>query len=198
MEKNEVILSSCYHTGSAYALGYDVNGKVELDSNTFTTLDSGINGGVMAALMEHRRQFNPNRDVKRFIVVLKPVEIISGLEEDEDYKLEDNAGCDKCGIDDRVSGCFWCQDCIDEDADICSVCGYGYEDCYCDEDCDDDNYDDEYYNEYGCNCVLNDSDDFCDMCSRRFNNFDDDNVSVTFGPLSAFARARWLKSQGKL
>lgn len=203
MSKQEVTLGGCYHTGLAYALGYEADGETELDSELFTNLDTGIGEVAMASLMEHRRQFNPHRDVKRFIVALKPVKIIYGLKEDEDYKLEDNAGCDKCGIDDRVGGCFWCQDCIDEDADTCSVCGDGYEDCYCDEDCDED------CNEYGCYCHIYDDSDFCDICSCRFSHCDDDNdeldqenIADTFHPLNAFARERWImanrRALGKL
>ncbi len=77
-------LGGCYHDGVAYSLGYDANGKVELCGETFTSLDTGIDGGALAALRRHRQNYDPSRDVKCFIVALKPVRVVSGRMEDGD------------------------------------------------------------------------------------------------------------------
>lgn len=188
MPEKEVTLGGCYHTGLAYALGYDVNGEVELCEKLFTNCNIGLGGGAMAALMKHRQEFDPSRDVEQFIVALKPVKIMIGREENEDYELGDNAGCDNCGVNDRVDGEVWCQDCIDDD--ICSGCDEQRDDCCCDD------YDDEYCgncNSHECLCNDDDWDGFNDT-----DEFDQENVADTFSPMNAFTRARWLKAQERL
>lgn len=180
-KENEVVLCGCYHSGLAYVLGYDANGEVELDSKLFTNFNTGLNGGAVAAQMAHRQQFDPNCDIKRFIVALKPVQILTGIPDGDDYQLENNVWCDLCCINDREEGEKWCEDCLD---DCCHDCGdeAGYCDC-------EDAYEDDC-NKYGCYCDTNDNEDFCDMCSKRFNQ-DETPVSS----LNAFARARHLKSK---
>lgn len=176
-----VVLGGCYHTGLVYSLGYDANGEVELSGETFTNLDTGINGGVVAALRKHREQFDPTLDVEQFIVALKPVKVILGRKEDEDYGLGDNAGCDSCGTRDCTVGeilCDLCEDCVeqvvnnpcfDEEDDTCDDCGEWIEDCICE-------------NDEPCDC----GDEFC----REF-------VVDQFKPMNAFARAKYLRSQQK-
>ena len=72
----EINLGGCYHDGVVYSLAYDANGEIELCDKTFTTLNTGIDGGAEAALLEHRKNFDPHRDVPRFIIALKPTSII--------------------------------------------------------------------------------------------------------------------------
>jgi hypothetical protein len=176
----EITLGGCYHSGLAYALGYDANGEVELCSKLFTNFNTGLNGGAVAAQMEHRKQFDPNRDIKRFIVALKPVKILTGIPDGENYKLEDkshdtcgNSGvCEYCEIDECADGELWCQDCIDEDT--CGSCDERYDDCEC-EFCD-------YEDGCGCDCV----------CDTKVV----EDHEVVPPPLNAFARARWIKSHG--
>lgn len=99
-------------------------------------------------------------------------------------EITDNAGCDSCGIHDRIEGEKLCQDCLDDDIcdDDCFECGGNPETCGCwndDNDYDYDNYDDyddDYSNEIDCAC----------------------NTEVVTPPLNAFARARYLKAQGGL
>lgn len=83
----EAALGGCYHDGVAYSLGYDANGVVELDGRTFTSLNTGMDGGAAAALREHRQNFDPSRDIPRFIVALKPVRIVMGRKDGEAYGL---------------------------------------------------------------------------------------------------------------
>lgn len=114
---DEVTLGGCYHTGLAYSLGYypsDNNDEIELSGETFTNFNTGLNGGARAALLEHRKNFDPSRDLPRFIVALKPVEIISPPNEHDCCSAED-------------------------DDDICGDCGNYFEDCIC---CCEDCYDD--------------------------------------------------------
>jgi len=75
-EARDASLGGCYHDGVAYSLAYDANGVVELDGKTFTNLSSGLDGGVAAALRRHRQEFDPGRDIPRFIVALRPVKAI--------------------------------------------------------------------------------------------------------------------------
>lgn len=82
----EVVLGGCYHDDVVYSLGYDANGVVELSGGTFTSLDTGFDGGAKAALHRHRQNYDPTRDIKLFIVALKPVKVIIG-KEDEAYGL---------------------------------------------------------------------------------------------------------------
>lgn len=255
--EKDVVLGGCYHDGLAYSLAYDAHGTVELSGKTFTNLNTGLNGGAKAALLEHRRKFDPSRDIKQFIVALKPVEIISGLEDGECYKLLEDDICQRCdharGIckihdhEERQKDCLcdwssddddYCGDCglsvCRCDDSFCADCGELQENCVCDEECvcygnncicndclsedddyDNDDFDDGDYNmdfnEYGCYCNIEEDDDFCDMCSCRFDDDDDDDdddqcgndrcwcntssVGVVQPPLNAFARARWLKNQ---
>lgn len=130
MEK--ITLGDCYHSGLAYTLGYDANGKIELDTQIFTNLDNSAEGSAMTALMSHRKQFNPISDVERFIVELRPVKIILGKEDDEDYKLSENAGCDVCGVQDRMDDNNLCEDCLEED--VCEDCYERFDDCDCDDE----------------------------------------------------------------
>lgn len=70
-------LGGCYRDGVAYSLGYRTSeGVIELCGEVFTSLDSGIDGGALAALRRHRQNFDPGRDVKRIIVALRPVRVI--------------------------------------------------------------------------------------------------------------------------
>ncbi len=178
MSKKEVYLGGCYHSGLAYALGYYASGEIELDEEIFTN----INGGAREALKEHRRDFDPSRDVKRFIVALKPVEVIMDEEENEYDEFDDNAGCDSCGENDRIEGENLCEFCLEDetydncDEECCSSCDYcsdKEDDCCLCEDCV---YEDTCYCE----------DELCD-----------EFVADTFEPMNAFARARWLKAQRK-
>lgn len=189
-------LGSCYHTGLAYALAYDANGETELCGKLFTNLESGIDGCAIAALETHRRQFNPDRDIKLFIVALKPVKIITGLEKNEDYKLETNAGCDNCGIEDRVYGDKLCANCAEND--ICDECD---EEC-CSSCCEHSNIDCD-----DINCQCYEEDDTCSECDGPIDDcFCDDGyqdeffaemIIGTFKTMNAFARARWIKAQIK-
>lgn len=78
-------LGGCYHDAVAYSLGYEVSpGVIELCGETFTTLDTGIDGGARAALRRHRQNYDPDRDVERLIVALKPVGVVGGRKEDGD------------------------------------------------------------------------------------------------------------------
>lgn len=124
-QQEEVVLSGCYHTGLTYSLGYYVHGEVELVGETFTNLNTGLDGGAMASLLEHRQQFDPMRDIEQFIVELKPVKIIPGREEGEDYKLDEDL-CDTCleEIDDCIR---------EDDYDWCPACGELKDECICDE-----------------------------------------------------------------
>ena len=177
MKENELSLGGCYHNRVAYSLGYDANGYIELCGPTYTDLKSGDYGGAMTALLDHRRQFDPNRDVEQFVVALKPVEIILGREEDEDYKIGNTAMCDDYCYDDED---------IDDDDCYCINCGLDPETCGC-WDHDDDECSDEDY------CP-----DFVIIINSCCDEFDKENVAGTFHPMNAFARARWLKIQGKL
>lgn len=190
----ELHLGGCYHTGLAYALGYDANGELELCSKLFTTLDSGIDGGARAALDKHRRLFCPNRDVEQFIVSLQPVEILHQVPESPDDI-------------DSAPGCSHCEEKADEDC-----CCHNYDEC--DEECctsfscGDDNEDDfclacHEYIDY-CTC---DDGETCLGCEELFDNCSCDDgyedelcqelVSETFQPMNAFARARWMRAQQK-
>ena len=168
MKEDKVTLGDCYHTGLAYALGYDANGEVELCGKVFTNLNTG-GDSAMKALSEHRQQFNPHRDIKRFIVALKPVKIITGLEDNEDDEI-----CRECGEG-------YCDCCCDDEYDdeYCGNCNS--HNCCCD---DDDDYDEDGY----CNQCM----EICTDCTCNNKN----EADIT--PLNAFARARWLKSQEKL
>lgn len=70
-------LGGCYHDAVAYSLAYEAaGGDTELCGETFTSLDTGIDGGAKAALRRHMQNFDPARDVPRFIVALRPVKVI--------------------------------------------------------------------------------------------------------------------------
>jgi len=86
-EEAGAALGGCYHDGLAYSLGYDACGVVELSGETFTNLNSGLDGGAEAALRRHRQNYDPNCDVERFIVALKPVKVIRGRRDGESYGL---------------------------------------------------------------------------------------------------------------
>jgi len=73
-------LGDCYHDDVAYSLGYRTSdGVIELCGETYTNLNTGIDGGAMAALRRHRQNFDPSRDIERFIVALKPVRVVAGV-----------------------------------------------------------------------------------------------------------------------
>lgn len=222
--EEKIEFDGCYHTGLAYSLGYQTSeGEIELAGETFTNLNTGLNGGAIESLRKHREQFDPNRDVEQFIVALKPVKIISGREEDENYKLEDDtvSGCDFCCDDDRVDGKTLCQYCLDnmceeckeqfincdcefiedvhcqchctDDNARCDDCNERLDDCCCDDACDD-------CGEWIENCVC---DDCCVECGELDDDCicDDDDefceefVSDKFCSMNAFARARWIQAQ---
>ena len=124
----------------------------------------------------------------------------------DDCVCEDaNASCDNCGSGYRVDGDTWCQDCIDDDT--CGDCDERYGDCCC-----DDEYGDDYCGNCDSNeCSCYDDDDDCIRCGLDpetcgcwdksdddTDEFDQENIADTFRPMNAFARARWLKAQGKL
>ncbi|KKN91228.1 hypothetical protein LCGC14_0220960 [marine sediment metagenome] len=192
---NEITLGSCYHTGLAYSLAYDAHGMVELSGKTFTNLDTGVDGGAMAALKEYQRNLNPDRDVPFFIVALKPVKIYRPPDLDvcdDCFKWKKDCACDE--NDTTNSGC----NCLDGncDDDCCENCGELYEHCQglcldnydpCDE-CGSSDCDCWVYQESYCqNCGLVDYKCFCpDGC--RCNN------EVVAPPLNAFDRARFLKA----
>lgn len=221
-DEEKINLSGCYHTSLAYSLGYYANGEIELVGETFTNLDTGIDGGVMAALKEYRKNFRPLGDIPYFIVALKPVKVILGKEEDEKYGLETCPYCDEiyddCGCECEV--CNECNSLIDECiCPFCEICEDLLKDCRC--------------NGYGCFCDIDDDGNFCDMCSKRFDEdmcyeccgpidecicqYDDDGYcndcqeictdcdcdgcnepEEGYSPLmNAFARARFLKTQGE-
>lgn len=166
-----LVLGGCYHSGLAYSLAYDANGETELTGETFTNLNAGIGNGAMGALTRHRQNFPSNGDTPRFIVALKPVKVILGREEDEEYKLPqteeyvDSDTCSKCGISYDL-GCF---------CDTCDECGYYFDDCGCHED--------DCYGEDGC---------WCD------DELDDEFISDTFSSMNAFDRARWIAAKEKV
>lgn len=95
------VLGGCYHDGTAWSLGYETaHGEVELDGKTFTSLDTGLDGGAMAALREHRRKYSSARDVPRLLVELKVVKVIT--HGGDPYKLEDD-GSPEAEEDTRTS-----------------------------------------------------------------------------------------------
>lgn len=67
----ETKLGECYHENVTYSLGYEACDRIELRGKTFTCLHF-----AEAALKEHQRNFDPNRDIPLFIVSLKPEKII--------------------------------------------------------------------------------------------------------------------------
>lgn len=208
--QQEVSLGGCYHDGLAYSLGYDAHGDVELVGRTFTNFNTGLNGGAMAALLEHRRQFDPSVDVERFIVALKPVKIIMGREEGESYEL---TGCDYCGVRNNSvhlseNGDDICSNCLKDDT--CDVCQKRCDNCVCPDHIDDCECGGEPPENCTCclvcdrleeNCICKDDCDCCYDCHDpycggecRFDN--DDCVCNTEAVLpslmNAFDRARWL------
>lgn len=172
-KKNDLSLGGCYHDGLVYALGYYANGEIELEDQLFTNLKRGFHGGIIAALAEHQRQFDPSRNVERFIVALKPVQILANTPDEKYDKPENNAGCGSCGENDRIEGDKFCEDCIDDD--ICDNCCERLDDCYC--DCDEDNKEEPFH-----------------MCEDEFC---EEFIADTFQPMNAFVRARWLKVKQK-
>lgn len=85
------ILGNCYQTGLAYSLAYETNnGEIELVGETFTNLNTGLNGGAVEALRKYNENFNSARDVPRFIVALKLVNVT-------DHDCFDDDTCDGCG-----------------------------------------------------------------------------------------------------
>lgn len=162
MNENRIALGDCYHNGVVYALGYhpyEDEVEIELDDELFTNLDTGIGSNAMAALIDHRRKFDPNLHIKRFIVALKPIKIITGIEDDEDYGLGDNAVYDACGTTDRLDDNKLCDDCIEDD--ICDDCSKRFVDCLCEDKC-------ESCGTIG--CIEGES--FCKSC-RKYNCCDD-------------------------
>lgn len=117
----EITLGGCYHTGMVYALGYDANGVVELDDKIFTNFDTGLNGGAVAALNDHRKRFDADRDLKRFIVALKPIKIMD--EQDETTK------CKRCHILPCAEKQMFCETCIYDT--MCCRCFAEYNNCDC-------------------------------------------------------------------
>jgi hypothetical protein len=74
---------------------------------------------------------------------------------------------------------------FDYDKDYCEECGEQYCDCLCDVDDDI------------CTGCCNSAEN-CD-CEDAYDcdDLDNENVDETFHSMNAFARARWLKAQGK-
>lgn len=130
-------------------------------------------------------------------------EEISRLEDSDDLNnltnlddYDDDDGCIHCGLDPTTCGCW-------HEEDQCGKPG-----CWCNP-----HNEEGEYNEYGCLCNLEDDGDYCDMCAHRLfkcekcdllmcscevDELDQDNIANTFGPMNAFARTRWLKSQGRV
>jgi len=222
IDTSNVKLGGCYHTGRAYCLGYrttqelgsDGDGsEIELDTEIFTCLDSGLLGGARAALKKHREGFDSSKDIPRFIVELAAVriidEVIGGVE------------CNGCGTRDVEDGQDKCLDCLPEED---CECGSHPDDCNCDgalDDVDDDYCDDCDKFECICDesfccdcgeqqeeCTCDDDDDDCIRCGldpdtcgcwdeggcMNTSDLDDENVNQTFRPMNAFARAHWLKA----
>lgn len=121
INKDNPHLGGCYHTGLAYALGYDANGELELCSKLFTTLDSGIDGGALSALNKHRRLFCPDRDVEQFIVEMKPVKILHRVPESP-YGLDNTPGC--CHCEEKADENCCCHEYDESEGDWCKECGY--------------------------------------------------------------------------
>lgn len=188
----DISLGGCYHDGVAYSLAYDANGEIELSGKTFTTLDTGIDGGAKAALLKHRKNFDVNKDIPRFIVALNPVRIIDNMKNNETYGLppgpqlendcmsDDLDDCDSCGIYNRVVGSKLCHNCLD---DYCSECEEYVDDCEC--------FDSDIYCEE------------CDELEEDYECWDVDNfvyeesVSETPKSMNAFDRARWNKTNSE-
>lgn len=129
-EARDASLGGCYHDGVAYSLGYDANGVVELDGKTFTSLNTGLDGGAAAALRKHRQEFNPGRDIPRFIVALRPVKVIEGRSASDTYGYGLPPGpegkCELCRANDlagkacRRCGKRLCEGCSFDGA--CDTC----------------------------------------------------------------------------
>jgi hypothetical protein len=70
--------------------------------------------------------------------------------------------CCYCKKNDAIGEESLCQVCLDEYT--CDHCGGLYDDVFRKGDklCD-------CRNKYGCHCNISDSNDFCDMCSKRLN-----------------------------
>lgn len=94
--------------------------------------------------------------------------------------------CWNCG-NDCCCGSDLCQKCLD---DSCSECGEVDGQCCCDECCECGFSNDD------CRCA-----DICDQCNILGcccdDELDEENTADTFGPMNAFARARWLRAQQK-
>lgn len=137
---SKVKLGGCYHTGKAYCLGYrnSCDGEVELDTKVFTCLDSGVDGGAMAALNQHKERFDCSADIPRFIVELAAVRIIA---EDTDVGL--HVGPDVCdGCLNSIEHCVCCKKCsIHVDFchcdETCEGCCNLEEDCTCESMCEE-------------------------------------------------------------
>jgi len=202
MQDKEVTLGGCYHTGLTYALGYDANGEIELDSKLFTNLDTGLDGGAMEALVQHRNGFDPNRDVEKFIVALKPVKVIARVTYGRSPEPEDDCNCETYGVKDGEGNPVLCNDCAKEMT--CEICG-NYDDCDCfcsecggiiEDDCSCDYDEDDCL---GCgldpnNCGGCGDSDECDECLDELSaEFDNELVSDTFRTMNPFERARYVK-----
>jgi len=193
-------LGGCYHTGLAYCLAYDANGETELCDKIFTNLNTGLEGGAMAALKKHEDEFDASRDIPKFIIALKPVLVIRTLGDDETN--EEETECSHCSekadedccchdYDECDEECCSSCDCGDEEDDLCNFdsdescfhCGENLDDCDCerDEDCDED---------LSC-CICGGED-----CGYE-DEFDHEFVSDTFSTMNAFERARWIAAQKK-
>jgi len=98
-------LGECYHDGVAYAIGYNNGfGTIELEDKIFTTFDTGIDGGVLGELNRINANFDRSRDLPKFVVALKPVHIITDIQNDDiafDITYDEsinNAKCDNYGL----------------------------------------------------------------------------------------------------
>lgn len=170
MSKENVTLGGCYHSGFAYCLGYDANGKTELCDKLFTNLDSGSGGGALAELYRYREKFDPDQDVPRFIVRLRPVRILH-RDLENPKELEDTPECcTSCEQNDRSDEDELCNDCIE--TDTCEECYERSSDCTCDEEYDD-----------GLSCCI---------CGGKDCEYE--CVPYISEHMNAFDRARWNKA----
>jgi hypothetical protein len=198
-QDTRIVLGGCYHSGLAYSLAYDANGEIELAGRTFTNLSTGLDGGAMGALNQHRRDFDPDRDVPCFIVALKPVKVILGREDGEDYKLPDTIACDSCKKEQLVKEDETCVECVDED--IFDECCYSLDECICGEQCSEchsfdcvcDTCPDCGWLYEDCTC---DGYDRCRDGGCRCDEFFEEFIADA-PPMNAFDRARWNKANKK-
>ncbi len=95
-KEQDLGLGGCYHTGFTYCIGYYVNGELELHSEIFTNLKTGLGGGAMAKLRTSKD------GLSSFVVALKPVKIIVDQDDKIGEKCDDacQESCDGNHIDD--------------------------------------------------------------------------------------------------